>query len=94
MYFVSLVGFVTIGSSGKDCSLSSDDEKTASSSSTFTNKYAPVILGLIVTAVIIIGALSAGIVLVYKQVIAYKEDVENYRSLRDEDGVYRNEVAV
>ena len=47
--------------------------------------YSPVMTGLIVTLLLIIGTLVASIVMLFKQVTAYKDDVDNYLSLRGED---------
>jgi len=46
------------------------------------------LLGLIITLFIIIGALVAAVVMMIRQVAAYREDVSNYQMLKggeDED---------
>jgi hypothetical protein len=62
------------GFSGNDCADKGDI-------STDLN-YSPALLGLIVTLAIIITLLVAGIVLMIKQVQAFKEDMTHYQMLR------------
>lgn len=62
------------GWKGKDC----NDKKGDSSDDL---NYSPALLGLIVTLFVIIGFLVAGIVMLIRQVQAYKEDVTHYQML-------------
>ena len=47
--------------------------------------YSPVMLGLIITIFVIIGVLVASIVLMIKQMSAYKDDLRNYQVLKGDD---------
>ena len=63
--------FCNQGYFGPDCSLS-----------TKTRTYSPVLLGLIVTLFIIIGLLVGGVILMIRQVSAYRDDMANYQVLK------------
>lgn len=65
---------------GSDCS----DPDTSNST---TLNYSPVLLGLIITLFIIIAILVGSIVLMIKQLSAYREDLAHYQVLKggDED---------
>lgn len=71
--------FCNRGYGGADCA------KTGSKAPAST--YSPALLGLIITLFVIIAVLVASVVLMIKQVAAYKEDVSNYQVLKggDED---------
>jgi hypothetical protein len=72
--------FCNKGYGGVDCT-GSDSASAAAQS------YSPALLGLIITLFVIIGALVAAVVLMIRQVAAYREDVSNYQILKggDED---------
>jgi len=73
--------FCNHGWSGADCSTESS---TASSGSSLN--YSPALLGLIITLFVIIAVLVVSIVLMIKQLSAYREDIANYQVLKgDED---------
>lgn len=63
---------------GTDCSSSSDAASASSS-------YSPVLLGLIITLFIIIGVLVGAVVLMVRQVSAYRDDLANYQVLKSGD---------
>jgi len=65
-----------IGYSGDSC---------VTASVSISGAASPVILGLIITLMVITGLLVSGIVLVFRQINAYRDDVENYRALRGND---------
>ena len=49
--------------------------------------YSPALLGLIITSFIIIALLVGGILLMFKQLSAYREDLSHYQVLKGgEDG--------
>jgi hypothetical protein len=73
--------FCNKGYSGSDCS------QTTSSASSSSLNYSPALLGLSITLFIIIAILVIGLVLMFRQMMAYKEDMSNYQVLKgDEDG--------
>lgn len=69
------------GYGGVDCT-ESDTEAEALN-------YSPALLGLIITLFVIIALLVMGVVMMIKQVSAYRDDIANYQVLKggDEDGV-------
>ena len=71
--------FCNRGFGGADC--------TKTGPKTPTSNYSPALLGLIITLFVIIAVLVGSIVLMIKQVAAYREDVSNYQVLKggDED---------
>ena len=71
--------FCNKGYSGADCMTS------GSSSSSSGSKYSPALLGLIITLFVIIGILVASVVLMIRQVSAYRDDITNYHVLKGGD---------
>jgi len=75
------------GFTGNDCNDKTTDGEDLN--------YSPALLGLIVTLFVIIGFLVAGIVLLIKQVQAYKDDMSHYQMLKGdemEDGMEQQTV--
>ena len=64
--------FCNHGYSGSSCT-----ENSSSSS-----KYSSAMLGLIITLFVIIGILVASVVLMIRQVAAYRDDIANYQLLK------------
>lgn len=79
--------FCNEGYYGADCSSSSD--KTD-----FMSGYTSALMGLIVTLLVIIGVLVGGVVVLVRQISAFKEDVENYRALQDDDNNATREIVL
>jgi hypothetical protein len=71
--------FCNRGWTGSDC----NEEPTSDTS----KNYSPVLLGLIITLFIIVIVLVGAMVLMVRQLAAYKEDITNYQALKggDED---------
>lgn len=68
--------FCNHGFSGKDCNTEGDGESLS---------YSPALMGLIITLFVIICLLVGGILLMIRQLAAYKEDVSNYQALKGDD---------
>lgn len=68
--------FCNEGFGGNDCTQPVEAEQL---------NYSPVMLGLIITIFVIIGILVASIVLMIKQMAAYKDDLRNYQVLKGDD---------
>ena len=66
------------GHSGDDCNDRTDAAEDLN--------YSPALLGLIITLFVIIAFLVAGIVLLIKQVQAYKDDMSHYQMLKGDEG--------
>ena len=66
--------FCNHGYGGASCSQAGSDSSSSS--------YSPALTGLIITLFIIIMALVASIIYMYKQVTAYKDDMAHYQVLR------------
>jgi hypothetical protein len=62
--------FCNHGYTGSACTLKEQEESL---------NYSPTLLGLIITLFVIIGTLVAGILLMIRQLSAYKEDLTNYQ---------------
>ena len=73
------------GFSGKDCN--------AKDTSATDLNYSPALLGLIITLFVIIGFLVGGIVLMIKQVQAFKDDMTHYQALKGEEEFAKEDVA-
>jgi len=67
--------FCNRGFEGVDCT-------TTTSTAPPPLNYSPALLGLIVTIFVIIGVLGASIVLMIRQMAAYKDDIANYQVLK------------
>lgn len=77
--------FCNDGYYGPDCGSFGD-------SSDVISGYTSALMGLIVTLLVIIGVLVGGVVVLVRQISAFKEDVENYRALQDDDNNQTREI--
>lgn len=71
--------FCNKGYTGADCAT------VVTSAGPSSLNYSPVLLGLIITIFVIIALLVGGILLMVRQVSAYKEDMSNYQVLKGGD---------
>lgn len=68
--------FCNHGYEGKDCMTKTKEEEL---------NYSPALLGLIITLFVVIGLLVAGILLMIRQLAAYKEDITHYQALKGDE---------
>lgn len=62
------------GYTGADCTQKVDNSTTLN--------YSPALLGLIITLFVIVCVLIASVLYMVRQIAAYKEDMNNYKSLQ------------